>query len=46
MSFVYSDVLFVNSRLDLDWEDNVTKIKSVSAPDKMRTIEKLKGSIV
>ncbi|CDT35394.1 hypothetical protein VCR26J2_420108 [Vibrio coralliirubri] len=46
MSLVYSDVLFVNSRLDLDWEDNVNKIRRVSAPDKMRTIEKLKGSIV
>ncbi|CAK2045676.1 conserved hypothetical protein [Vibrio crassostreae] len=46
MSFVYSDVLLANSLLALDWEDNVNKIKSVSAPDKMRTTEKLKGSIV
>ncbi|CDU02220.1 hypothetical protein VCR14J2_300108 [Vibrio coralliirubri] len=46
MSFVYSDVLFANSLLALDWEDKANKIRSVSAPDKMRTIEKLKGSIV
>ncbi|CAK1729088.1 conserved hypothetical protein [Vibrio crassostreae] len=51
LSFVYPDIpLLYESclglELDLDCEDNVNKIRSVSVPDKIRTIEKLKGSIV
>ncbi|CAK1989948.1 conserved hypothetical protein [Vibrio crassostreae] len=51
LSFVYPDISLLDEsclglELDLDCEDNVNKIRSVSAPDKIRTIEKLKGSIV